>query len=400
MLDQQRVLNALDAKRSAFADYAAGLSQQSARFDDWVARVGDLSVEEIHARLDALPDGQHPGALPTAEFDAAASLLHLPFGVAWTDHQAARAWARTVLEGCTTIAVDGSQITPAPEFVPPVGAIQVGWFINPHRADTAYVKDLEFDVLAPGDLRDTSGEGDDSYAVQTVNQERFVRECRRLEQLMGDYRRLPLAERPVCFFDGSFIISFAGKISPNRAEPYIDAIRSLLEASEQFEVPLIGFVDNSRSRDVVTMLGHVLGETAIPDANDGDLLNPLLQAWGDRSPFLICARHDALSVAGKAGFYRNVAFCYMRLTQERPPARVEVPRWMVENGVAAAAMDILRAECVVGAGYPYAIETADALAVISARDRERFYALFQQFAQQAAIEFRQARKAYSKVQRR
>ena len=260
MLDQQRVLNALDAKRSAFADYAAGLSQQSARFDDWVARVGDLSVEEIHARLDALPDGQHPGALPTAEFDAAASLLHLPFGVAWTDHQAARAWARTVLEGCTTIAVDGSQITPAPEFVPPVGAIQVGWFINPHRADMAYVKDLEFDVLAPGDLRDTSGDGDDSYAVQTVNQERFVRECRRLEQLMGDYRRLPPAERPICFFDGSFIISFAGKISPNRAEPYIDAIRSLLEASEQFEVPLIGFVDNSRSRDVVTMLGHVLGE--------------------------------------------------------------------------------------------------------------------------------------------
>ena len=148
MLDQQRVLNALDAKRSDFADYAAGLSQQSARFDDWVARVEALSVDEIHARLDALPDGQHPGALPTAEFDAAAALLHLPFGVAWTDHQAARAWARTVLEGCTTIAVDGSQITPAPEFVPPVGAIQVGWFINPHRADMAYVKDLEFDVLA------------------------------------------------------------------------------------------------------------------------------------------------------------------------------------------------------------------------------------------------------------
>ena len=63
-------------------------------------------------------------------------------------------------------------------------------------------------------------------------------------------------------------------------------------------------------------------------------------------------------------------------------------------------MDVLRAECVVGTGYPYAIETADALAVISARDRERFYALFQQFAHDAAIEFRQARKAYSKLQRR
>lgn len=400
MLDQQRVLRALEAKRPEFADYANGQVQQTQRFDSWSARVQDLDAAAIHTVLAQLPENQHPGALPTAEFDATDRWLHLPFGVLWRDHQEARAWARTILEGRTTIAVDGSQITPAPEYVPPVGAIQIGWFINPHDGEAAYVKDLEFDVLAPADLRDASGDGDESYAVQTVNQERFVRECRRLERLMGEYRHLPPEARPICFFDGSFIISFAGKISPSRAAPYIDAIRSLLATSETLEVPLIGFVDNSRSRDVVTMLGHVVGETAIPEANDGDLLSPVLQAWGDRSPFLICARHDALSVAGKASFYQDVAFCYMRLTQDRPPARVEVPRWLVESGGVDTVMDVLRAECVVGSGYPYAIETADALAVIGAADRRRFYALFQQFTLSAEIEFRQARKAYSKAQRR
>lgn len=400
MLEQQRVLRALDDKRNEFAAYAEGLTQQNARFDDWAVRVEGLSADEIHARLAELPDNQHSGALPTAEFDVTPTPLRLPFDQTWSDHQEARAWARTVLEGRTTVAVDGSQITPAPEYVPPVGAIQIGWFINPHRSGEAYIKDLEFEVLAPDDLRDTSGDGDESFAVQTVNQVRFVRECRRLEWLMREYRGRPSDARPICFFDGSFIISFAGKISPDRAAPYIEAIRNLLQTSEELQIPLVGFVDNSRSRDVIAMLGYVLGETAIPEATDGDLLSPLLRKWGDRSPLFICDRHDALSTTGKAAFYRDVAFCYVRLTQDRPPARVEMPRWLVESGRAEAVLDVLRGECVVGTGYPYAIETADALAVISARDRERFYALFQQFAQNADIQFRQARKAYSKLQRR
>ena len=63
-------------------------------------------------------------------------------------------------------------------------------------------------------------------------------------------------------------------------------------------------------------------------------------------------------------------------------------------------MDVVRAECVVGTGYPYAIETADAVAVITQQDRQRFYALWQQFMQKENIEFTQARKAGSKVGRR
>jgi hypothetical protein len=55
---------------------------------------------------------------------------------------------------------------------------------------------------------------------------------------------------------------------------------------------------------------------------------------------------------------------------------------------------------VVGGGYPYAVETADALAVISHADRERFYSLFEQFAQQSGLALVQARKAASKGSRR
>jgi hypothetical protein len=73
----------------------------------------------------------------------------------------------------------------------------------------------------------------------------------------------------------------------------------------------------------------------------------------------------------------------------------------VEEGFAEDILDLVRAECVVGAGgYPYAAETADALAVISHADRERFYSLFEQFAHQSGMALVQARKAASKHARR
>ena len=97
---------------------------------------------------------------------------------------------------------------------------------------------------------------------------------------------------------------------------------------------------------------------------------------------------------------RDVAFTYVRLTRNRPPARVEMPRWILDERRAEDVLDLVRAECVVGAGYPYAVETADAVAVLSQQDRERFLAIFQQFAEQEDMQFSLARKALSKQARR
>ena len=122
--------------------------------------------------------------------------------------------------------------------------------------------------------------------------------------------------------------------------------------------------------------------------------------WGNRTPLFYCARSDALSTEGRADFYQDVAFAYLNLSPSRPPARVEMPRWLVESGRAEELFDLIRAECVVGTGYPYAIEAADALAVISHPDRERFYALFEQFVGREDTVLTQTRKAGSKRRRR
>jgi hypothetical protein len=63
-------------------------------------------------------------------------------------------------------------------------------------------------------------------------------------------------------------------------------------------------------------------------------------------------------------------------------------------------VDLVRAEVVVGCGYPYALETADAAAVLTAEDRMSFYRLFHEFARANGIQASLPGKSISKLHRR
>ena len=404
MIFTGKVTAALEEKRTHFRNYQVGLQAQQAQVGAWLAALRQQTAATLAARLDE-SGVAWPGALPTAEFDQAADLL-LPFGQQWSSHADARGWAMTVLKDRPVAAVDGSQITPTKEYSLPVGAVQVGWFINFHEAEGRYIKDVLFEVLAPGELAEEGNEvGDDAdsnFPNQEVNQLRFVRECDQLCAIMAGYAHMEERQRPLCFFDGSFVISFAGQMAPRHTHAYVSAVRQVLACSARDRAPLVGFVDSSASRDLVTMLEVLHQQPGALKLTDGALLTSggVLRNWGDRTPFFRCARDDRLARNGLGAFYGDVAFTYIQLAMDRPPARLEVPRWIVEEGRADEVVDLVRAECVVGMGYPYAIETADALAVISMQDRQRFYALLEQFAQRAGLSLTRARKAASKRARR
>ena len=83
-----------------------------------------------------------------------------------------------------------------------------------------------------------------------------------------------------------------------------------------------------------------------------------------------------------------------------PPARLEFPLWIYEEGILDDVLDIVRAEVIAGNGYPYAIETADAAAVITTSDRETFYTLFRHFAETRNLDLQISQKAASKHRRR
>lgn len=404
MLQRDKVIQALEAKRAQFQSYQADRKRQEATLEEWLDRFFQYDFAAMAGRL-AESNVDWPGARPTAEWDRAQQLC-LPFAQPWANHSEARAWALEALRNRPVAAVDGSQINPSKDFSIPVGAVQIGWFINHHRVGGSYVKDVEFAVLGPTDLLEDAADAadtpDNSFPNQNVNQLRFVLECERLCALMAQHADLPPQDKPLCFFDGSFIISFAGKIRPLDARPYVQAVQKLLDSSQRDQIPLVGFVDSSASRDLVGLISRVVDLPGRLDLSDGALLHlgNLLPTWGDRTPFFFCAREDGLSRSGRGDFYTDVAFTYIRLAAERPPARLEIPRWLLEAGLADTVVDIVRGECVVGTGYPYVIETADALAVITMEDRQRFYAFFQQFAEQAGLPFTQARKALSKLGRR
>jgi hypothetical protein len=63
-------------------------------------------------------------------------------------------------------------------------------------------------------------------------------------------------------------------------------------------------------------------------------------------------------------------------------------------------LDVVRAEVIAGQGYPYAIETADAVSVITMQDRAEFYAQFQEFMEKQGLKFTFSTKAVSKSRRR
>ncbi len=392
MLHRGRVIAALEDKAARFAGYETGVGDARRAYEEALEDVAGMSRAEIDACLAPIPS---PGARPTAEHDRKG--LIVPFQQRWENHEQAREWAKGVLFGVSTVAVDGSQIPPSKEISVPVGAVQIGWFVNPHDARGEYVKDVAFEILAPDELAQDQGSsrGQDvlGFPDRWVNARRFLGECGKLVTLMEEAKDGPV--KPVCFFDGSLVISFAQHMEPALQREYVGAVTTLLAASDRHRVPLVGYIDGSYARDLTAMVEHLVDGRREPSLSDGSLLRPRM-SWGDRSTAFICARDDAV----KQRYYEGLAFVYLSTTAEGLPARLEVPRWVLEDGQLDHVVDVVRAECVVGNGYPYALETADAVAVITQRDRERFYRVFQEFAGRVGLPLQFNRKAISKRRRR
>jgi hypothetical protein len=402
MLVPGRVVNALETKKDRFARFQVQVRESSNRYKQALEKLPSLSREEIERRL-AEAGIEWPGARPTAEQDSLRDAV-VSFGLRWPDHESARAWAMQALLYQTTFAADGSQIPPSRDFSVPVAAVQVGWFENPHAPAQSYTKDLMFEVLAPDELaaqRDDveaqEGQPGGDFPDVMVNLRRFETECQVIVQYIQAHANAFPA--PLCLFDGSLVVSFARHMSPEARQAYVNAITGMMRASEAARVPLVGYVDTSHARDLTMMLCHTFGLPLPAHLNDGILLRPRMQ-WGDRSLAYVCARDDnVLPLYGDEA--SRVCFIYLKTTADGAPARAEFPGWLLDDTAEfERVLNLIRAECVVGNGYPYAMETADAVAVITIEDRKRFYAVFQQFAEKEGLALRYSRKALSKATRR
>ncbi len=213
---------------------------------------------------------------------------------------------------------------------------------------------------------------------------------------------------PLAFYDGTLLLSISLP-KTDLQEDIINKLVELVRVSKKTEVPLIGFVDRSYARDLLSMLDafdrqphsrqKTLDDVSVILAATSESAQ-ILKNWGDRTVFCYSKRRGLNAFIDAETEKSLVGFVYLQTTTDSAPARVDIPAWIYEQGLLDEVLDTARAECVIGLGYPYALEAADATAVITMRDREIFLRALQDFAMREKLEFSVSRKAASKSRRR
>jgi NurA domain len=404
MLFRDLLSNELNKQSDGFKRFALEQAKDLSEYLEGLARLVQNSHAEI---LEKLNGADNCGAIPSEELDATRNFV-VPFGESWSNHEEARRWAFEILDKRTTFAADGSQLFIEREISLPVAAVQVGWFENPHDDALGYEKNAKFFVLSPEDL--LKDQEEPVIPETRVGQKRFEAEVEKVSEFLEKKKgwqargeRMPLA-----FFDGTLLISFALPRTTLQ-EGFISTMVALAKLSRATKVPLVGYVDRSYARDLLGLLDALDGERNENKRtlDDASILHaaaseaaPILKNWGDRTVFCYSKRRGLKAFIDEETGRSIVGFTYLQTTSDNPPARLDVPAWIYEENLLKEVLDVVRAECVIGLGYPYALETADQTAVISLRDREVFLAALQGFANENNLNFRVSRKAASKGRRR
>lgn len=384
-LKSAQVWQMLNAKQTDFAAFSHSSLELLRAYRLALQTISQLSESELVARQVGL---NSTGASPLEPLGDSSQWV-VASGCQWQNRQESLDWVRDRLTGITTFAVDGSQIYPSKDLSLPVALVQVGWFENPHLPSGTYCKDVLLDIMTPAELEDKVN---GRPADRLVNMRRFQMETARLIAYMQAQTQPSTC---LVFFDGALVGTFAEAFEPETQNFYIQCLLSLLRASQKYRVPLVGYIDTSNACDLVELLRHVGQLPPAPSLRDARLLGEEM-AWGDRTPLFLSDREILNQYQEQAD---QVAFTYLK-THEGSPVRLELPRWVYEAGLHTQVIDWVRAEVIIGGGYPYSIETADQTAVLQTSDRQLFYQILQEWAEKTELKLRFSRKMTSKIRRR
>lgn len=355
--------------------------------------------------VDELETIQYPGAVPTDEFlDEDEWIIPFEESSSWSSHEAVNNWSRSQLENVTTIAADGSQIDPVEEFEKPVGLVQVVSIANDHTKSGDYQEDATVEVLTPEDILYSDGEGRKQIDDQEVDTKRFETEMRVLENQIEKFsdREHP----PVVIYDGSLLLSFTGKFDGEIQGRYAEAMSRLLAASRYHGVPVVGYVSGSIATDLTKMLDSLNLVDTGQTVRDYQLLQSFTENWGDRTALFKSRRDDTLETLHTTyqgqdfDFSDKLLFTYLDVGGGPQMDRIELPQWIVDDGLFDYVISVIRGEAGVGRGYPEILQSVDADAVISRQDRQQFLRMYQEFSEENDIELQWNNKALSKNRRR
>jgi len=142
MLYRELLTTELDKQRDDFRRFADSQAGDLAVYLHKLKQLNQTPYAEIQQKL----ADKNAGAIPANELKTLKT-FSVSFGKSWANHEDARVWANEILQSRTTFAADGSQLFSEREVSLPVGAIQIGWFENPHDATQRYEKNAYFEIL-------------------------------------------------------------------------------------------------------------------------------------------------------------------------------------------------------------------------------------------------------------
>lgn len=404
MLYRELLTGELHNQREDFQTYAREQANDLAFYIDALEKLENSDSGELKSALSGF---ENVGAIPSDELHLHKSFT-FSFAEEWENHEQARKWAGEILQNRTTFAADGSQIYVEKDISLPVGAIQIGWFENPHDGSQRYEKNAYFEILSPKFLLEIQEEP--MNPETRVGERRFHAEVEKTgEFLLKKKGWQERGERmPLAFFDNTLLVSFSLP-QTDLQNSFIRAAVNLVKLSRETKVPVIGYVDRSFSRDLIHLLdafenkpnneAKTLYDATVLHTEVGGI-SPILENWGDRTCFCYSDRKGLKAFIDPQTEKSLVGFVYLQTTSDNTPARLDIPAWIYEESLLEEVLNAVRAECVIGLGYPYALETADQTAVITMRDRETFLMTLQGFAEKNNLNFKVSRKAASKGRRR
>ena len=385
----------LDRKSEEFSSFADIQTDESRIFLEHLE-----SIRKDQNAKSALSVAPAPGCVPSAEYWDSHS-LEIEFKENWSNHSEAREWAGKALSERTVFAADGSQAYFQKETTLPLGVVQIGWFENPHSSERDYEKGAEVELLTPKDLLENQEEP--LNPETRIGEKRFRLEVRRVKQFIESKRGWEEngEKMPVAFFDGTLLVSFSLPVS-GLQDSFHDELIELIDLSEECRIPVIGYVARSFAKDLVALVRFFHPDADETTVYDSAILNSsddILSSWGDRTVFFHSKRKGLEKFSDVDTNQPKVGFVYMKAGSGEI-ARLDIPNWVYQKELLSETIDIVRAECVIGLGYPYCLETADATALISVNARNRFLAMLKEFSERENLGFSVSRKQQSKARRR
>jgi hypothetical protein len=291
-------------------------------------------------------------------------------------------------QGYTAVAVDGSQIMPSHHEVFNCYLINIGKvgisYGEPHPVIMESTPHLHASV-------------DDLYPVidrrRTYVDESFVTLERNLLEL-ATLRDMALAAAKralpvVAFIDGSLIQWNLSQMPDSYQRHFLKRLNSVYDSLADNAVPLIGYISQSRSSDVINLLRvwqcpyelsdcsrhcSELVEEDFPcskvwPVNDRQLFTNILPAHC-RGPLIQSGANKAMALAPR----HHVVCTYLNVGTET--ARIEMPRWLARNReLSGQALQIAISQAQKGGGYPVCLSEAHNQAVIRGSDRTKFFEL-------------------------